>query len=559
MINVDRQLEALDIIEKEDYHCPFNLKRIISGVDKPTVKQITKEFSLFNKKLDFPQTTAVQKALNAESIAIIQGPPGTGKTNVIIEIIRQILKENDRNPELEPKKILLVSQSHPAVDKMIEDLIKDCKERPDLIRIGRDENLNEEVRENYALPYVKERWINEVKEDCQKYMDSLMLELGISSEEFNKYCQEKEKAKISNEKTESVDKQYINNFEKRTAGFKSERIRKILEIQKEWSEQINKSEETELYIIKGTTIIAGTCTGFISNKIIRGVDFDYVIVDEAAKATFPELAVSLNKAQKIILVGDHQQLPPVLDTDIIRANSDKLQEEKLVNTIFEELYEMFPLENKHRLTIQYRMHPAIGTLISHVFYEDEIQNGIEEVERKLDIKGYENIAIEWIDTSKRSDKDRFETEYNSRGKKSYQNSLELKIIKEKLMELDSKLNARTKVGVITAYSPQKYILSAMAKQLSLKNIIVEVDTVDAFQGSQKDIIIYSTVRSNDNPHHIGFLKSEARLNVALSRARCLLVIVGDLEFLDNDKIRPAKFYEIAQYIKGHNYCRIVEY
>lgn len=127
------------------------------------------------------------------------------------------------------------------------------------------------------------------------------------------------------------------------------------------------------------------------------------------------------------------------------------------------------------------------------------------------------------------------------------------------MELDKKIHKKTKVAVITAYSPQKYIISTMVKQISFQNLSVEVDTVDAFQGSQKDIIIYSTVRSSDNPYKIGFLKTEARLNVAFSRARCLLIIVGDLKFLDNDKIRPKKFAEIAEYIRSHDNCRIVEY
>ena len=135
LVNVERQLDALNILEKEDYQCNFSLKRIISGVENPSVSIISKELHLFNKQLDSPQKAAVQKALEADSIAIIQGPPGTGKTNVIIEIILQILKENNRNKDMEPKKILLVSQSHPAVDKMLEDLIRDSEERPDLLRM----------------------------------------------------------------------------------------------------------------------------------------------------------------------------------------------------------------------------------------------------------------------------------------------------------------------------------------------------------------------------------------------------------------------------------------
>lgn len=114
------------------------------------------------------------------------------------------------------------------------------------------------------------------------------------------------------------------------------------------------------------------------------------------------------------------------------------------------------------------------------------------------------------------------------------------------------------MAVITGYGPQKYILQTMVKQHSYKNLEIDVDTVDAFQGSQKDIILYSTVRSSANKYGIGFLKSEARINVAFSRARCLLIIVGDMNFLDNYRIRGNKFPEIIEYIKESEGCRIIE-
>lgn len=557
-INVERQLDALNILEKEDYQCSFNLKRIISGVEPPSVNVISKPIHMFNEKLDFPQKTAIKKALDADSIAIIQGPPGTGKTNVIIEIILQILKANKKNPDVEPKKVLLVSQSHPAVDKMLEDLIRESDERPDLLRIGRDEKLNEEIREEYSINDVKEKWYQNVRRICNDYTKNALEEIGIPKEEFDKYFLKLENSKVENMDFSVEDKLFVENFIKKTKGVKSERTRKILEIQREWTEQLKKCDEVELYIIKSTVIIAGTCTGFVSNRIIRDVEFDYVIVDEAAKATFPELAVSLNKAHKIILVGDHQQLPPVLDTEIIRNNKEKLDEEGLAQGIFERMYNMFPEDNKHRLTIQYRMHPTIGTLISHVFYNDEIQNGVEAQDRELCIEGYEEIAIEWISTSKYSTKERYEKEFDNNGKKSYQNYLERNIIERKLLELDSKLVKRTKVAVITGYGSQKYILQTMVKRHSFKRIEVDVDTVDAFQGSQKDIILYSTVRSSGNKYGIGFLKSEARINVAFSRARCLLIIVGDMKFLDNYKIRGNKFPEIIKYITESEGCRIIE-
>ena len=219
---------------------------------------------------------------------------------------------------------------------------------------------------------------------------------------------------------------------------------------------------------------------------------------------------------------------------------------------------MFPETNKHRLTIQYRMHPVIGTLISHVFYNDDIQNGVEAKDRELHIEGYKDIAIEWISTSKYPTKEKYERVFDSNGKKSYQNFLEKTIIEKKLLDLDSKLKKITKIAVITAYGPQKYILQSMVKKHSFKYLEVDVDTVDAFQGSQKDIIIYSTVRSSSNQYGIGFLKSEARINVAFSRARCLLIIVGDMDFLNNYKIRGNKFPEIIKYITESEGCRIIQ-
>ena len=558
MTNVQRQLDALDSIEKEDYSCPFNLKRIISGVEKPQIKVLEDEFVYYNKNLDISQQAAVKKALNSESLSIIQGPPGTGKTNVVIEIIRQILKENKKNSELPERKILLVSQSHPAVDKMLDDLIEQTTERPNLIRIGRDEKLNSEIREEYGLAYVKDRWISTVRGKSEAYSQKICDELQISKDEFNKYYKEFEKLRIIDCDPNSINKDVIQSMHTKTESLKKEKLRKILEIQQQWVEQLPQCDEVELYIIKSTTIIAGTCTGFISNRVIREVDFDYLIIDEAAKATFPELAVSFNKASKIIMVGDHMQLPPVLDNDIINKNKESIDSKRLSEGIFEKLYDAFPDENKHRLTVQYRMHPAIGTLISHVFYDNDIQNGIEKEKRCIGIEDYSSIAIEWLSTSLHPKSERYETDQGIYPKVTYRNNLELRIIRDKLAFLDVQLKKKTKVAVITAYSAQKYALSNMIKQQIYTNLNIEVDTVDAFQGSQKEIIIYSTVRSSDNPSKIGFLRSEARLNVAFSRAQSLLIIVGDEKFLNNRNITQNRFPDIIDYIKENDFCQIID-
>lgn len=556
IVNIDRQLSALDNIEREDYSCQHNLKEIFAGVTPPKVSVLSGNIKYFNTSLDASQRKAVEKALNSDSLAIIQGPPGTGKTNVIIEIIRQILLLNSQYPDFPEKKILLVSQSHPAVDKMLDDLIKQSESKPNLIRVGRDEKLNDEIREDYGLNYVKENWIGEVRKNCETLAESYFKELDISSQEFDEYYEEYEKQFIVNAEKESINTELLNSFQAKTNTPSKNRIRKILEVQKQWTEQIQRCDEAELYVIKNTTIIAGTCTGFISNKIIRDVEFDYVIVDEAAKATYPELAVSFSKAEKIILVGDHKQLPPVLDEDIIKSNKETIRPDDFKEGLFEKLYNNFPEENKQRLITQYRMHPVIGTLISKVFYENEIQNGVKTEDRNTGISGYEETAIEWISTSNLSAKKRFESKVGSQPNYTFKNNAELNIIKNKLKELDENATRTIKVGVITAYRAQKFALKEMINQNNFVNLQIDVDTVDAFQGGQKEIIIYSTVRSSDSAMSIGFLKSEARLNVSLSRAQSLLIIVGDLDFLNNPRIKDNKFPEIIDYIQENQGCKI---
>ena len=558
MTNVQRQLDALDTVENEDYSCPFNLKRILSGIETPKTKLLVGQFRFFNELLDMSQRAAVEKALNSDSICIIQGPPGTGKTNVVIEIIRQILLDNQRNRELPEKKILLVSQSHPAVDKMLLDLLEQTERRPNLIRIGRDDKLNETIKEDHSLQNVRINWIKETREHCTSYAASLCDELQISHNDFKLYCAESEKAKVEGHDETTINRCIIDKIIKNTQTPHKEKLRKLLEIQEQWIQQLPQCSEVDLYIIKSTTIIAGTCTGFISNRVISSADFDYLIIDEAAKATYPELAVSLGKANKIIMVGDHKQLPPVLDDDIIDKNKDKIDRNRLSSGIFEKLYESFPEENKHRLTVQYRMHPAIGTLISQVFYENEIQNGIEVEKREIDIDIYHNIAIEWLDTSSFDSKVRFEQPEGTAPRLTYRNNLELRVIRDKLEYLDTHAGRIINIAVITAYGAQKYALENMIKQRTYKNLSIEVDTVDAFQGSQKEIVIYSTVRSNSNPFKIGFLRSEARLNVAFSRAKSLLIIVGDQKFLNNRLIRQNRFPDIIDYVNTNDYCRTVD-
>lgn len=561
---INRETKAISAFNNEEYASTSNLKSIFSGISYPSYFTVPQTLSFFNKSLDSAQKSAVRKALNSQDISLIQGPPGTGKTNVIIEIIMQIFEINKKG-NIFKQKILLVSQAHPAVDKMLEDLDNSTKDNNKVIRIGRDENLTEMVKEKYAIDYAQARWVNRIIENSNKVAERILTTLDIDKDEFNKYYEAKIEQNTSKDKESIIFKQaevFVNNFENKYNNFLDKKDFKLLIIQKDWVNKVIGTNDIQQHFIKNAVIVAGTCTGFVSNYVISDMTFDYVIIDEAAKATFPELLISIIRAKKIIMVGDHKQLPPVLDNELIRNSNRRFIESNLdyktlYNSIFMKLFEHVPIENKQVLNTQYRMHPTIGTMISKLFYDNEISNGVPVKDRTHSIKQYENLAIVWIDTSKC--KDRFEDPIST----TYRNLLEANIVKEQLKIInDNSKGHNYDIGVITPYSGQKNLIKKEIQPIVFNNIKSEVvvNSVDAFQGGQKDIIIYSTVRSSDKHKKIGFLKSEERLNVAFSRAKRLLIIVGDAQFLNDESIDDNRFPEIIKYIRDNkDCCRIIDY
>ncbi|MCH5193353.1 MAG: protein kinase [Oscillospiraceae bacterium] len=555
VVNIDRQSYAFSRVKREN-NPYYNLKGILAGIISPGTSPLISESEFLNDDLNESQQKAVRIALGTDSIAIIQGPPGTGKTSVIIEIIRQILRGNKSN--IRSKKILLISQSHAAVDKMLEDLYEFEPQLPTVVRIGRMEKLSPLVSERFCLDSIKENWKRDVRDNCRNLREKFCGDLGVTVEEFEKYFTELEKQHIKNDglpkESDKPNQDIIHAFEDKTSN--NIKLRKKLEIQKRWSDRLENCEDVEKYIIQSADIVAGTCTGFISNEYVRDMVFDYLIIDEAAKATLTELAVSLYGAKKAILVGDHKQLPPIFDNEIIDNMNMSIEERhKLSDGVFKLLYENFPDENKITLDCQYRMHPTIGTLISSTFYDNKVNNGVRKTDRIVGIKEYKDTAIEWISTSS------LNTRFESRDGDSYINNIEVKIIEKKLQEFDKAagtIGKRFKIGVITAYGSQKRALRSMINRNSYYNIEVEVDTVDAFQGGQREIIFYSTVRSNDKGN-IGFLKYAERLNVSLSRAQSLLIITGDLEFFYVKRRGIGNFPVIIDYIKKSENCRITDW
>ncbi len=550
-----RQASAL-----EDFRCSItnnngDLKGILAGVHTPTVLKAMPAIHFFNEQLDLTQQRAVRKILRAEQIAIIQGPPGTGKTNVLVEVIRQILAENQNNPATN-QKVLIVSQAHTAVDKILQDLRPYISQQTQVVRIGDEQKIQSDVNEQYGLLHCRADWARMSANTCSNRISERLHKLGIQRDEFDQYT-----IALEMEHVDKLDDSERERYQDTIRHFTTEHA-KLCEssefrqciVAANWACHIVEANELEEYYVRNATIIAGTCAGVISNSYVRDVVFDYVIIDEAAKATFPEILVPMIRARKVVLVGDHKQLPPVFDEAVLRKDGN-IRTDDLVASGFAKLFELLPDISKETLSTQYRMHPVIGRMISTIFYDGIVQDGVSVDDRAISLPSYKNKVITWISTSKQGS-----VRYESARKASICNELEVTAIQQCLDRIQHDFvhkNKEISVGIITAYRAQLNLINNRIQLGNYANLRIDTNTVDAFQGSQRDIIIYSTVRSNIN-RGIGFLKVESRLNVSLSRARCALFLVGDHEFLNSNKDSNNRFREIIQYIKQNADCQIIE-
>ena len=338
-----------------------------------------------------------------------------------------------------------------------------------------------------------------------------------------------------------------------------EKIAKIEHIRKEWLKRVESVDELEEACIKEATVLAATCLGIASNPTVHNLEFDYVIIDEAGRATPPESLVPAVRGKKIIMVGDQKQLPPMVDFDL----TDKLlheinmDREKLTFTLFEKLYLDLPENLKCLLKEQYRMHPAIGQLVSNAFYDSQLISKTSPNDKKHQLNWWPKVII-WHSTSQ------IQNRFEKLCGKSRQNVYEAKYINSLLLEIEKQYHDKgiqKKIAVISGYLAQKQHLKSLIDpddENRWVSLDIEVDTVDAFQGRETDIVIYSVVRSNEQ-QELGFIRDHRRLNVALSRAKELLIIVGDLDFVSHASIKGAKnpFKAVIEHIKtDKTHCMI---
>ena len=265
-------------------------------------------------------------------------------------------------------------------------------------------------------------------------------------------------------------------------------------------EIIRLQRKIDKYIIKNSQVIF-TTNSSAGASILQDTNFDIAIVDESAQATIPSVLIPISKADRFVLAGDHKQLAPT-----ISSGNDELK-----ISLFEKLCKMFP-QQMEMLKIQYRMNNMLMDFPNREFYNNELICDIS-------VKNTTTITINsdfdngnsliFVDTSLA--RNNYESTWN------YSNSY--------INELEANITKSIVLGVITNYSDQVKLIKSM--------IDIEVETVDGFQGREKDIIIISNVRSNKQGE-IGFLDEPRRLNVALTRAKSKLIIIGNSKTLSNE-------------------------
>lgn len=304
------------------------------------------------------------------------------------------------------------------------------------------------------------------------------------------------------------------------------KLRSLVALQLEWFDRLGDVRCLHGAVLSESRVAAGTCIGLASTPAIYQQSYDLCIIDEASKATATETLVPMARSKSWILVGDPEQLPPFFE-DRSHLDTEEESVADLEKTMLTIMLESVPSTNKGALTQQRRMVMGIGQMISDVFYEGGLENVRSNDDRRQRIVQAFPKPVTWISTSAK----KFREHKNG---PSFANSGEVQVVIECLQRLNraSRRESGTiNIAVIASYAAQVRALREAVDQVKagLKEMVVEVNTVDAFQGRDADVCVYSVTRSNDH-QKLGFQRERRRLNVALSRAKDSLVIVGDDKF-----------------------------
>ncbi len=426
--------------------------------------------------LNESQAAALQKINRAADVAFIHGPPGTGKTTTLVEGIRLTVKEE--------RQVLVCAPSNAAIDLLVDKL---SLQGLNVLRIGHPARVTEQsLSKTMDAQIAAHPHFDELR-SLRKKMERLRQQAGKFKKNFG-YAEKAERRLLRDEaKTLKADADMLEFY--------------II------NDLLNKCEA-----------VCCTLVGS-SHPVLRGRKFNTAFIDEAGQALEPACWIPLLKSQRVVFAGDHCQLPPTI-------KSHEAATQGLSKTLFEKGIEKFPGLSS-MLQVQYRMHEAIMEFSSRYFYNDQLI-AHDSVKHEL-LRPYEQ-PVEFIDTAGSGNTEKQDAETLSRFNEGEAELLIHQV--EKLVEsigglawLDEKIT----MGIITPYSAQVDRLQHLAEASAILeplHRLISINTVDAFQGQERDVIAISFVRSNEKSE-VGFLSDIRRTNVAMTRARKKLIMIGD--------------------------------
>lgn len=331
-----------------------------------------------------------------------------------------------------------------------------------------------------------------------------------------------------------------------------EACRERLALLEEWSLRVGRSPDFNAALLSSAQVIAGTCVGVASVKGMEEVAYDLCIIDEASKATATEILIPMVRSRRWIIVGDPKQLPPFfeeLGDDLRSEFEDREVKATLLDRLLDDR-DGLPKGCRAALRNQYRMIKPIGDLVSECFYGQQLNSPLNTHGLKLEHAFPKPVM--WYSTH------RLENRTEQAEGQTFSNPAEVAAIRQQLQRLQfvAKMQKRRiSVAVIAGYTGQVELLREMESQgvAEWQDLDVVCNSVDAFQGRQADVCIYSVVRSNARGN-LGFLREHPRLNVALSRGKSALVIVGDQVFCRQVQGRNP-FKPVIDYMdRNHEHC-----
>ena len=436
--------------------------------------------------LNATQEEAVNKVLHAKDVAIVHGPPGTGKTTTLVEAIYETLHRENQ--------VLVCAQSNMAVDWISEKL---ADRGVPVLRIGNPTRVNDKM-----LSFTYERRFESHPDYPQLW---------------------------------SIRKAIRDLHAQNRKGANRENIRQKINSLKDRATELEIRINADLF--SEARVIACTLTSS-ANRILMGMKFGTLFIDEAAQALEAACWIAIRKADRVVLAGDHQQLPPTIKCiEAMRGGLDK--------TLMQHIVHNKP-EAVSLLKIQYRMNDEIMRFSSDWFYHGALSSAPEVKYRSiLDF----DTPIVWVNTEGMDSNEEFVGESFGRINKA-EATLSIEELKKYIEKIGKErlLDERIDFGLISPYKAQvQYLRQLIKKDAFFKPFrqLITINTVDGFQGQERDVILISLVRANEDGQ-IGFLNDLRRMNVAITRAKMKLIILGDASTLTKHPF----YKKLYEYILG---------